>query len=152
VRAAAVALLALGGTAVYVLLTSVSFSSSRDVTPRAVTPLRPAARVSAHPGRYRWVRVGIAGHVGRRPANLPAHLKNSFVLKGFADARLLVVPPTGGTLEPQRAGAWVAVRGHVMPLSSVKPRVGKGVLTRTELAERTGATAIVKAVSVRPAP
>ncbi len=147
----AVASLVLAGSAVYSLATSASYTSPESGPPRAATPLRDAAGVSAEPGLYRWVRVGIAGHVGARPEDLPEHLRNSFVLRGDGDARLLVVPPTGGALEPQRVGAWVGVRGRVIPASLVPPRVGKGTLTRAELAERTGATAVVKAISVRPA-
>jgi hypothetical protein len=151
-RAAAVAVLALMVAAIYSLSTSVSFTAQRSAAPRAPTPLRDAAAISAHPRRYRWVRVGIAGHVGARPRGLPKHLRNSFVLKGFGDARLLVVPPTGGRLDRQRVGAWVAVRGRVVPVSRIKRRAKHGTLTRAELAERAGATAVVKAVSVRPGP
>jgi hypothetical protein len=146
-----VAVLVLVGDAFYSLSTSVSFTASRNGAPRAATPLRDATNVAAHPRRYRWVRIGIAGHVGSRPNNLPKHLSNRFVLRGFGDARPLVVPPTGDALERQRAGAWVGVRGRVIPVSRVKRRVKKGTLTRAELAERTGATVVVKAVSVRPA-
>jgi len=73
------------------------------------------------------------------------------VLEGARDGRLLVVPNEGAKLPNWRAGTAVVVRGVVV-IPPDSRRLARRATSRTAVAERAGASAIIKASEVRMAP
>ncbi len=106
-----------------------------------------AETVAAHPERFRSRTIEVEGIVGRRPTRIEWRDRGTFVLLGKRRMRLLVVPAREATLAGFRAGTPVVVRGTVV-VPPRRSRLARRVTSRTAIAERTGAPALVKGTDV----
>ena len=130
------------------------------VTAITGTPSAPADRapasfsaddIAADPASFRSREVTVAGRVRPRPERVSKQDRWAFVLEGARDGRLLVVPGEGATLPNWRAGTAVVVRGAVV-IPPDSRRLARRVASRTAVAERADAAAILKAADVQLAP
>jgi hypothetical protein len=141
--------LGLEAAAAFALVSAISTPSSAPahVPP---SPLDVEA-VAAAPADYRTAEVTVAGRIRPRPERVSKQDRRAFVLEGTHDGRLLVVPADDAKLPGYRAGTKVIVRGTIVipPASS---RLANRVASRTAVAHRARAAAILKATEVEVQP
>lgn len=140
------AVLGLEGAAAFALIAAISTSSSPTADAQAAPELS-ADDVAAAPAEFRSRSVTVAGRIRPRPTRVAEQDRRAFVLEGARDGRLLVVPAKDAKLPAYRPGTAVLVRGDVVIPPSSR-RLARRVASRTAVAERARATAILKAVDV----
>jgi hypothetical protein len=149
--ARSLAVLGLEAAAALALFTVVTGAQSAPAEPSEASPSISADEVATRPARFRAREVRVTGRIRPRPERVSKQDRLAFVLEGTRDGRLLVVPAEGTRLPGYRAGTAVIVRGTVVVPPDSK-RLARRVASRTAVAQRADATAIVKAVEVEVAP
>jgi hypothetical protein len=114
-------------------------------------PPRPltAAAIAADPTHYRSHDVRVRGAIIDRPERIASKDEGSFVLASGHGGRVLVVPADGANLLSLRVGTVVVVNGSVVVPPDSK-RLADRVTSRTAVAQRAGAPALIKATRVAP--
>jgi len=141
-RAGLLAALEIGVAVALVLLVR----TTPVTTAEAPKPLTAQA-VAAEPATFRSQDVRVLGTVVEWPTRIERRDAGTFVLAGTKDARLLVVPAGDMRLTAFRVGTNVIVHGSVVipPDSS---RLARRATSRTAIAKRTNAPALIKATKV----
>jgi hypothetical protein len=132
-----------------VLIALVSALRSTPSAP-AEPPAPPlgADAVAASPASYRSSEIAVRGTIVERPTRISSRDRGAFVLAGRDGGRLLVVPADAAKLRNFRIGTTVTVDGRVVIPPDSK-RLARSTASRTAIAERMGAPALIKAVEVR---
>jgi hypothetical protein len=138
---------ALEGAAVVAIVVVVRHAPDAPAEPAA--PLT-AATIAADPAHYRSREVQIRGAIIDRPTRVAAKDDGAFVLASGHGGRLLVVAADDADLLTLRVGTVVLVDGTVVVPPDSK-RLADRATSRTAVARRAGAPALVKATRVRPA-
>lgn len=128
----------------FALLATITADAS--VTEAPAAPALGADAVAAEPAAFRAGEVVVAGRIQARPERVSDADRTAFVLEGADGGRLLVVP-SDGPLPRYRPGLQVLVRGEVV-IPPESPRIARRVESRTAVAERARATALLKASEV----
>jgi hypothetical protein len=112
-------------------------------------PAQPltAAAIAASPTHYRSQVVRVRGAIIDRPSRIASQDEGSFVLASGHGGRVLVVPADGANLLSLRVGTVVVVNGSVVVPPDSK-RLADRVTSRTAVAQRAGAPALIKATRV----
>ena len=115
--------------------------------PPAEAAVLGAQAVADDPATYRSRSLEVQGVVGERPARIRREDRGAFFLEGAEGGRVLVVPSKAIRLTAFRNGTTVLVRGTVVvpPRSG---RVARQVTSRTAIAARGGAGALIKATKI----
>jgi hypothetical protein len=87
------------------------------------------------------------GRIVERPLRVSERDRRAFIVEGDAGGRLLVVPADDVRLRSFRVGTDVVIRGIVM-IPPDSRRLARRAASRTAIAKRFDAPAIVKAVNV----
>lgn len=107
-----------------------------------------AGMVASAPANYRGPEIRVQGRVAKRPSHVSSRDRGAFVLAGKDGGRLLVVAAGSARLQAFRIGTVVVVRGTLVVTPSSR-RLARRPTTRTAVAKRAHASAIIKAASVR---
>jgi hypothetical protein len=142
--------LGLEAAAAFALISVISGPSPAPAEDAAPAALQADA-VAAAPADFRAGQVTVEGRVRPRPTRVAPQDRYAFVLEGARDGRLLAVPAKGVRLPAYTPGVKVVVRGDVVVPPDSK-RLAKRVSSRTAVAQRADATAIVKVAQVELAP
>ena len=116
----------------------------------APEPLATRA-VAAEPASFRSEDVRVLGTVVEWPTRIKRSDAGTFVLAGANDARLLVVPADDARLTAFRVGTNVIVDGSVV-IPPASGRLARRTTSRTAIAKRANAPALIKATKVALAP
>ncbi len=109
----------------------------------------PAQVVASAPASFRDpTQLVVKGRVVKRPLRVGSRDRGAFVLAGEGGGRLLVVPADGAGLQAFRIGTTVIVRGTLV-LTPDSRRLARRPATRTAVARRAHAPALIKATAVR---
>jgi hypothetical protein len=138
---------ALEGAVVIVLVLVVR--SGPDAPAEPARPLT-AATIAADPAHYRSQDVRVRGAIIDRPTRVASKDQGSFVLASGHGGRIIVVPADEARLLSLRVGTVVVVRGTVVVPPHSK-RLADRVTSRTAVAQRAGAPALIKATRVETA-
>jgi hypothetical protein len=131
----------------YAIVSAISLTPSAPAdSPRALS----VAAVAHAPASFRGRPVQLRGRIAERPERVSPRDRGAFVLSRGSD-RLLVVPAKGARLTAFRVGTNVVVRGSVV-LPPDSKRLARHPTSRTAIAKRVHAPAILKAVEVTFAP
>jgi hypothetical protein len=118
--------------------------------PATLDPQEPAVgadAVAADPTSFRAGQTTVRGRIVERPLRLSERDRGAFVMAGATGGRLLVVPADGAPLLRIRRGTTVVVRGTVV-IPPNSRRLERRAASRTAIARRFDAPAVVKAVEV----
>ncbi len=107
-----------------------------------------ADQVASAPLSYRGPEIEVRGRVVKRPSRVSSGDRGAFVLAGDDGGRLLVVPAGPARLQAFRIGTVVVVRGTLVVTPSSR-RLARRPASRTAVAKRAHAPALIKATSVR---
>ena len=129
-------------------LVSVIANSSSAPAGAADTPPLTTETVAAKPAAYRSRDIQVQGRVADWPERIKRRDEGTFVIEGARGARLLVVPAEAQRLQAFKVGTTVLVSGSlVIPPDS--ERLARRPTSRTAIAKRADAPALVKATRVR---
>jgi hypothetical protein len=103
--------------------------------------------VAQDPASFRGNALTLRGRVVERPIRVSARDRGTFVIAGSRGERLLVVPADRRRLRGFRTGVEVIVRGTVV-IPPDSRRLARRAASRTALARRYDAPALVKATEV----
>jgi hypothetical protein len=107
-----------------------------------------ADEVAADPASYRTSsELRVRGRILEYPVRVSGRDRGTFVLVGETGRRLVVVPANGTKQWAFRAGVTVIVRGTVV-IPPDSERLARRPTSRTAIAERAEASALIKAVQV----
>ena len=135
--------LAAAGALVQVVAAEPGASAAAPSGPRSVQ------EVAAEPASFRGrPDVRVEGRVAKRPWRVASRDRSAFVLAGKAGGRLLIVPADGVRLQAFRIGTTVSVRGALVLIPDSR-RLARRAATRTAVARRAHAPALIKATAVR---
>jgi hypothetical protein len=132
------------------LAVAVTIASILDAEPGASAAASDSVSVdlvASAPASYRGPEVVVRGRVAKRPTRVSTRDRSAFVLAGKDGGRLLVVPSGPARLKAFRVGTMVVVRGAVV-LTPSSRRLARRPATRTAVAKRAHAPALIKATSV----
>ena len=119
---------------------------STPAVPADGPPAADVAAIAARPASFRAAEVHVRGRIAGRPTRVSDADRGAFILDG-GGAHLLVVAAKGHGLTWFRAGTDVIVRGTIVVPPDSK-RLARRPTSRTAIAKRAHATALVKAVEV----
>jgi hypothetical protein len=137
--------LALEAGAALVLLAAIDSAP----TPAGVTtPTVGVDAVAAEPASYRSQTLRVRGRIVQRPTRVSARDRRAFVLDGARGGRLLVVPADEVRWPTFKVGTAVAVHGTIV-IPPDSRRLTRRPSSRTAIAQRIGAPALIKATEVR---
>lgn len=145
-RAALVLALEVCVAVVIVSLIKTAPSAPADVPPEATG----ADAVAAHPREFKGGPVDVKGRIVERPKRVSESDRRAFVLAGPDGGRLLVVPADDARLTLFRKGVTVIVRGTIV-IPPKSKRLAQRVTSRTAVAKRMHAPALIKATDVKAA-
>jgi hypothetical protein len=103
--------------------------------------------VANDPASFRGGELTLRGRVVERPLRVSTRDGGTFVVEGRGGERLLVVPANRKRLPTFRTGVDVVVRGTVV-IPPDSRRLARRAASRTALAKRFDAPAVVKAIEV----
>jgi hypothetical protein len=106
-----------------------------------------AQTVAAKPASFRSQNVRVVGTVLEWPTKIKRSDAGTFVLAGTKNARLLVVPADDARLTAFRVGTNVIVGGSVV-IPPDSGRLARRATSRTAIAKRANAPALIKATKV----
>ena len=110
-----------------------------------------ADAVAAEPASYRSAgELRVRGRILEYPVRISARDRGTFVLVGETGSHLVVVPEQDTKLRAFRAGVGVVVRGNVV-IPPTSKRLARRATSRTAIAKRADAPALIKAVEVSTA-
>jgi hypothetical protein len=109
-----------------------------------------ADAVAADPASFRTGEQRVRGRVLDYPTRISSRDRGTFILAGESGRRLAVVPAKRTKLASFRAGVPVIVRGTVVIPPDSK-RLARRTTSRTAIAKRANAPALIKAVKVSAA-
>lgn len=107
----------------------------------------PTRAVAAEPASFRSQEVRVLGRVVEWPTRIKRRDAGTFVLGGAKDARLLVIPAGDARLTAFRVGTNVIVDGSVV-IPPDSDRLARRTTSRTAIAKRANAPALIKATKV----
>lgn len=139
--------LGLEAAVAFALIGTITSASTPSADAQAAAPPLNADDVAGKPTAFRSREITVAGRIRPRPTRVSAQDRRAFVLEGARDGRLLVVPADDAKLPAYRPGTAVSVRGTVV-IPPDSRRLARRVASRTAVAERAGAAAILKAAEV----
>ena len=129
-------------------LVSVIANSASAPAGAADTPPLTIRAVAAEPAVYRSRDIQVRGRVADWPERIKRRDEGTFVIEGARGARLLVVPADRQRLQAFKVGTTVSVSG-VLVIPPGSKRLAHRPTSRTAIAKRADAPAIVKATRVR---
>ncbi len=133
------------------LAVAVALASMLDAEPgasAAPSEYLGADAVAHAPASYRGPVIEVRGRVAKRPRRVSSGDRGAFVLAGHDGGRLLVVPAGPARLQAFRIGMTVVVRGTLV-LTPSSRRLARRPASRTAVAKRAHAPALIKATAVR---
>jgi hypothetical protein len=110
-----------------------------------------ARAVAVEPASFRSQDLRVQGTIVDRPTRIKHRDAGTFVLEGAGAKRLLVVPAGDARLTAFRAGTKVIVDGSVV-IPPDNPALARRTTSRTAIAKRANAPALIKATRVMLAP
>jgi hypothetical protein len=134
---------------VCVAVVIVSLIRGAPASAPADEPSGPASAdaVAHDPSGFRGGEVDVEGRIVERPKRVSEQDRRAFVLAGPRGGRLLVVPADHAKLTLFRTGVDVVVSGTVVVPPKSK-RLARRTTSRTAVAKRMHADAVVKATDV----
>jgi hypothetical protein len=128
------------------LLLVITSSASAPVGAGEQPPLTTEA-VAAAPASYRSRDIQVQGRVAAWPKRIRSRDRGTFVIKGTRGSRLLVVPADRQRLRAFMVGTMITVHGSVV-IPPKSKRLARRPTSRTAIAERADAPALIKATRV----
>jgi hypothetical protein len=113
----------------------------------APNPPLKTETVAAAPASFRSQDVRVQGEVADWPTRIKHRDRGTFVMQETEGARLLVVPADGERLRAFKVGTAIVVHGRVV-IPPDSRRLARRPTSRTAVAERAGAPALIKATRV----
>ena len=113
-----------------------------------VVAVAGADAVAADPASFRTAgELRVRGRILEYPVRVSKRDRGTFILVGESGRHLAVVPASGTKLRAFRAGVPVIVRGTIV-IPPDSERLTRRATSRTAIAQRADAPALIKAVEV----